>query len=61
MWKGGRRKLEKAKEHYLLKLKHGWQEESELASKASESVNVDASKSQNSNMVLLFVIFRTKF
>lgn len=48
MWKGGRLKLEKAKEHYLLKLKREWQEESELASKASESVNADASKSQNS-------------
>ncbi|PWA68350.1 nucleotide-binding alpha-beta plait domain-containing protein [Artemisia annua] len=47
MWKGGRLKLEKAKEHYLLKLKREWQEESELASKASERVNSDASKSQN--------------
>ncbi|PWA41423.1 hypothetical protein CTI12_AA553960 [Artemisia annua] len=47
MWKGGRLKLEKAKEHYLLKLKREWQEESELASKASESVNAAASKSQN--------------
>ncbi|GKC99116.1 hypothetical protein Tco_1169391, partial [Tanacetum coccineum] len=47
VWKGGRLKLEKAKEHYLLKLQREWKEESELANKASESVNADASKIQN--------------
>ncbi|GKA28777.1 hypothetical protein Tco_0715022 [Tanacetum coccineum] len=46
--KGGRLKLEKANEHYLLKLQREWQEEYELASKASESVITDATKSQNS-------------
>ncbi|GKA52486.1 hypothetical protein Tco_0745801, partial [Tanacetum coccineum] len=45
---GGRLKLEKANEHYLLKLQREWQEEYELASKASESVITDATKSQNS-------------
>ncbi|XP_076955937.1 protein REPRESSOR OF SILENCING 3-like [Bidens hawaiensis] len=42
MWKGGKLKLEKAKEHYLVKLKREWQEESERASKASDHSNADA-------------------
>lgn len=34
VWKGGRLKLEKAKEHYLVRLKREWAEETELASRA---------------------------
>ncbi|MFS7922248.1 putative RNA recognition motif domain, nucleotide-binding alpha-beta plait domain superfamily [Helianthus anomalus] len=44
MWKGGKLRLEKAKEHYLVKLKREWQEESEHASKASDKCNPDATK-----------------
>ncbi|XP_076910591.1 protein REPRESSOR OF SILENCING 3-like [Bidens hawaiensis] len=42
MWKGGKLRLEKAKEHYLVKLKREWQEESERASKASDNSDADA-------------------
>ncbi|KAI3715239.1 hypothetical protein L6452_22212 [Arctium lappa] len=45
MWKGGKLRLEKAKEHYLLRLKREWQEDSEHASKASDSCNADPSES----------------
>ena len=31
LWKGGRLKLEKAKEHYLVRLRREWAEDSELA------------------------------
>lgn len=31
MWKGGRLKLEKAKEHYLLRLKREWEEDAKLS------------------------------
>lgn len=31
MWKGGKLRLEKAKEHYLVRLKHEWDEDVELA------------------------------
>lgn len=31
MWKGGRLKLEKAKEHYLLRLKREWAEDAKLS------------------------------
>ncbi|XP_059461304.1 protein REPRESSOR OF SILENCING 3 [Corylus avellana] len=34
VWKGGRLKLEKAKEHFLVRLKREWAEEAELASRA---------------------------
>ncbi|KAK9989678.1 hypothetical protein SO802_029917 [Lithocarpus litseifolius] len=34
VWKGGRLKLEKAKEHYLVRLKREWAEQAELASRA---------------------------
>ncbi|KAK9078922.1 hypothetical protein SSX86_002981 [Deinandra increscens subsp. villosa] len=47
VWKGGKLRLEKAKEHYLVKLKREWQEESELASKASDDCNADASKNHD--------------
>ncbi|KAI3790525.1 hypothetical protein L2E82_03625 [Cichorium intybus] len=40
MWKGGKLRLEKAKEHFLVKLKREWQEESQLATKTTD-------KSQN--------------
>lgn len=42
MWKGGRLRLEKAKEHYLIRLRREWQEEAENASDASRG-NADAS------------------
>ena len=44
-WKGGKLRLEKAKEHYLLRLKREWQQDSENASKASDSCNADPSES----------------
>lgn len=47
MWKGGKLRLEKAKEHYLLRLKREWQEESERASKVSDSCKADPSQSND--------------
>ncbi|CAK9177707.1 unnamed protein product [Ilex paraguariensis] len=47
MWKGGRLRLEKAKEHYLLRLRHEWEEDAELANKAS-SYSVDAAENFSS-------------
>ncbi|KAM7472201.1 hypothetical protein LguiA_010384 [Lonicera macranthoides] len=44
MWKGGRLRLEKAKEHYLNRLKREWIEAAELASNAPSS---DADVSEN--------------
>ncbi|KAL3625241.1 hypothetical protein CASFOL_030695 [Castilleja foliolosa] len=42
MWKGGRLKLEKAKENYLSRLKHEWTEDAELEIKSSiQNVDVD--------------------
>ncbi|XP_051114199.1 protein REPRESSOR OF SILENCING 3 [Andrographis paniculata] len=35
VWKGGRLKLEKAREHYLSRLQREWEEEAELKSKSS--------------------------
>ncbi|KAI3803178.1 hypothetical protein L1987_31327 [Smallanthus sonchifolius] len=49
MWKGGKLRLEKAKEHYLVKLKREWQDESEHASKASENSNGDATKNHDTS------------
>lgn len=43
MWKGGKLRLEKAKEHYLLKLKREWQQDSENTNKS----NSDASKTHD--------------
>ncbi|KAL2229200.1 uncharacterized protein LOC105161977 [Sesamum indicum] len=43
MWKGGRLKLEKAKEHYLLRLRREWAEDAELETKLSSNVEVDES------------------
>ncbi|XP_075673443.1 protein REPRESSOR OF SILENCING 3 [Castanea sativa] len=37
VWKGGRLKLEKAKEHYLVRLKREWAEQAELASRAPDN------------------------
>ncbi|OVA07693.1 RNA recognition motif domain [Macleaya cordata] len=34
IWKGGRLRLEKAKEHYLVRLRREWEEDAELASNA---------------------------
>ncbi|KAI3911564.1 hypothetical protein MKW92_017165 [Papaver armeniacum] len=34
VWKGGRLKLEKAKEHYLVRLKREWDEEAQIANEA---------------------------
>lgn len=42
MWKGGILKLEKAREHYLTRLQHEWEEEAELKTKSSfQKVNAD--------------------
>ncbi|KAI3775269.1 hypothetical protein L1987_49840 [Smallanthus sonchifolius] len=49
MWKGGKLRLEKAKEHYLVKLKREWQEESEHASKASDNCNGDATNNHDTS------------
>lgn len=35
MWKGGRLRLEKAKQHFLLRLKHEWEEDAKVASDSS--------------------------
>ena len=48
VWKGGRLKLEKAKEHYLVRLKREWAEQAELASRAPSDgfdVNEDITSS----------------
>ncbi|KAF3966771.1 hypothetical protein CMV_009162 [Castanea mollissima] len=37
VWKGGRLKLEKAKEHYLVRLKREWAEQAELATRAPDN------------------------
>ncbi|KAK6126682.1 hypothetical protein DH2020_039577 [Rehmannia glutinosa] len=44
MWKGGRLKLEKAKEHYIFRLRREWTEDAELEIKSS-SQSVDANES----------------
>lgn len=42
VWKGGRLRLEKAKEHYLVSLKREWAEKAELASRGlTNSYNSD--------------------
>lgn len=46
MWKGGRLKLEKAKEHYLFRLRREWTEDAHLEIKLS-SENVGADESVN--------------
>ncbi|KAL0344969.1 UNVERIFIED_CONTAM: protein REPRESSOR OF SILENCING 3 [Sesamum radiatum] len=43
MWKGGRLKLEKAREHYLLRLRREWTEDAELDTKLSSDVDADGS------------------
>lgn len=35
MWKGGRLKIEKAKEHYLVRLKREWDEDASLVKEDS--------------------------
>ncbi|GLT88015.1 hypothetical protein SLE2022_060600 [Rubroshorea leprosula] len=42
-WKGGRMRLEKAKEHYLARLRREWEEDAQLASKPPSDVD-DADK-----------------
>ncbi|XP_068642452.1 protein REPRESSOR OF SILENCING 3 [Aristolochia californica] len=41
MWKGGRLRLEKAKEHYLVRLKKEWAEDAELLRDVPEELNSD--------------------
>lgn len=41
MWKGGKLKLHKAKEHYLVRLRQEWAEEEAAAAAASASVAAD--------------------
>lgn len=47
MWKGGRLRLEKAKEHYLIRLRREWTEDVELASNPP-SYKVDVSENTSS-------------
>ncbi|XP_059634549.1 protein REPRESSOR OF SILENCING 3 isoform X2 [Cornus florida] len=47
LWKGGRLRLEKAKEHYLLRLKKEWAEDAELP-ESTPSNGVDAAKNMES-------------
>ncbi|KAK1366294.1 RRM domain-containing protein [Heracleum sosnowskyi] len=44
MWKGGRLKLEKAKEHYLLRLKREWEDDVKLTKTAPISGDIPDSK-----------------
>ena len=44
MWKGGRLKLEKAKEHYLLRLKREWDDDAKLINSAPSRVDISDSK-----------------
>lgn len=44
MWKGGRLKLEKAKEHYLLRLKREWDDDAKLTKTAPSSDDISDSK-----------------
>lgn len=46
MWKGGRLKLEKAKEHYLLRLEREWSEEAEPANNTIDD-GIDATKNMD--------------
>ncbi|XP_052182596.1 protein REPRESSOR OF SILENCING 3 [Diospyros lotus] len=43
MWKGGRLRLEKAREHYLLRLRQDWAEDAKLANSGTDD-SVDVSK-----------------
>lgn len=47
-WKGGRLRLEKAKEHYLARLRREWEEDAQLASKPPSDVG-DADKIMTSS------------
>lgn len=47
MWKGGRLRLEKAKEHFLLCLKREWAEDAKLANSSSSNA-VDATRNMDS-------------
>lgn len=50
VWKGGRLRLEKAKEHYLARLRREWEEDALLASSASPTdVDVLADKKMESS------------
>lgn len=40
MWKGGKLKLHKAKEHYLVRLRQEWAEEEEVAAAASVAADI---------------------
>ncbi|KAH0650638.1 hypothetical protein KY290_031502 [Solanum tuberosum] len=51
MWKGGRLRIEKAKEHFFLRLKHEWEEDATLATTlthlpVTEAERTDSLKSQ---------------
>lgn len=39
MWKGGRLRLEKAREHYKLRLRREWEEDAELATTSNKCVD----------------------
>ncbi|KAF7836547.1 Nucleolar protein 8 [Senna tora] len=48
LWKGGKLKLEKAKEHYLVRLKREWEEDAKLVSDQSAETSPDSDKSDSS-------------
>lgn len=48
MWKGGRLKLEKAKEHYLLRLKREWDDDAKLTKIAPSSDDISDTNSKPS-------------
>ncbi|KAE8056075.1 hypothetical protein FH972_012873 [Carpinus fangiana] len=55
VWKGGRLKLEKAKEHFLVRLKREWAEEAELANRAPNNgfdIDEDMASSDKPKKVL---------
>lgn len=52
MWKGGRLRLEKAKEHYMVRLRREWAEDTELSSD-SRNFDGDAVGSMHSSEKLV--------
>ncbi|KAF5181207.1 RNA-binding (RRM/RBD/RNP motifs) family protein [Thalictrum thalictroides] len=47
IWKGGRLRLEKAKEHYMVRLRREWEEDTELAHKENDEVDANENKDAN--------------
>ncbi|XAR50720.1 hypothetical protein NMG60_11005129 [Bertholletia excelsa] len=60
MWKGGRLRLEKAREHYLLRLKQEWAEDAKLTANSTPSESVEASKNIDSPKKLNNILDKKK-